>query len=166
MVTESHSRLIAELEESTHLTWGGEALLACLSKLRDGGPTEYAIVDVLRAWPIDDGFKIVYLSPWGPEVGLTARLGELEYFQNFYQAEDDILTADEFGMEVADLYVAEPLGRYGDVLDFDSDGVGWWGSGHARLGDDLTVLPDESLHGSGIDVNGHHFEVTFGVHPE
>jgi hypothetical protein len=134
MVTESHARLIADLEESADLAWGGEALLACLRKLRDGGSTECADVEVRRAWPIDGGFKIVYLTPWGPVVGLTARQGELEYFQGIYEEIAGRLTAVAFGAEVADYYIAEPLGRYADVLEFDDDGLGWWGSTHAKLG--------------------------------
>jgi hypothetical protein len=133
-VTPEHALLINELEASTHRTWGEVALLACLVKLRDGGPTEYKIVEVRRATPVEDGFDIVYLSPWGPEVGLTARLGQMQYFGGVYQeAYDRDPTAQEFGQEVADFFVGEPLGHYASVLDFDDSGLGWWGAGHAQL---------------------------------
>jgi hypothetical protein len=133
VVTDVHRSLLASLESSPEATWGEQALLACLRRLRDGGPTDYSIVDVIRAWPIDSGFEVVYLSPWGPVVGLTAQRGELEYFQGIYEEDGASLTAESFGMEVADFYVAEPLGRYTEVLEVDSDGIGWWGSTHAKL---------------------------------
>ncbi|PYY56524.1 hypothetical protein DEJ17_10975 [Curtobacterium sp. MCSS17_011] len=41
-----HAELIAELEASCAEEWGQRALLACLRKLRDGGPTEAASVVV------------------------------------------------------------------------------------------------------------------------
>ena len=134
MVTPEHARLINELEASPDRPWGEAALLACLRKLRDGGPTEYQIVEVRRAAPTEDGFDIVYLSPWGPEVGLTARLGQLQYFGGVYQESyDRDPTPEEFGDEVADFFVAEPLGNYASVLDVDDSGLGWWGSGHSQL---------------------------------
>jgi hypothetical protein len=80
MVTPEHTRLISELEMRSERSWGEDALLACLKKLRDGGPTEYQIVEVRRALAEDNGFDIVYLSPSGPEVGLSARLGQMQYF--------------------------------------------------------------------------------------
>jgi hypothetical protein len=128
-----HESLIASLESLPEATWGEQALLACLCRLRDGGPTEHAIIEVHRAWPIENGFKVVYLSPWGPIVGLTAQRDDLEYFQRIYEQDETNLTAESFGMEVADFYVAEPLGRYADVLEIGRDGIGWWGSTHAKL---------------------------------
>jgi len=32
------------------------------AQIRDSGPTEHAIAEVRRAWPIDDEFKIAYLA--------------------------------------------------------------------------------------------------------
>jgi hypothetical protein len=133
VVTELHDALIASLDSLSEATWGEQALLACLRRLRDGGPTEYAIVEMHSAWPIEDGFKIVYLAPWGPVVGLTAQRDELEYFQGIYQGDGADLIADSFGMEVADFYIAEPLGNYAELLETDADGVGWWGSTHTKL---------------------------------
>lgn len=131
MVTAEHAELIRQLSLLKRRNWGQDALLACLRKLRDGGPTEYQIVEVRRARPVEDGFDIVYLSPWGPEVGLAARVGLLKHFIGIYQGSEDSLTAEAFGQEVADFYVAEPLGNYSAVLDFDESGLGWWGAGHA-----------------------------------
>ena len=127
-MTAQHRELIEELAAGPRKEWGESALLACLEKLRDGGPTEAALVEVYRAWAIQRGFKIVYLSPWGPTVGLTARAGQLQFFSNIYCDDPDAdPTPEQFGMEVADFFVAEPLGRFSDVLEFDTDGLGWWG---------------------------------------
>jgi hypothetical protein len=134
MVTPEHTRLISELEMRSERSWGEDALLACLKKLRDGGPTEYQIVEVRRALAEDNGFDIVYLSPSGPEVGLSARLGQMQYFGGVYhESYDRDPTATEFGQEIADFFVAEPLGTYAHPLDIDDTGLGWWGAGHARL---------------------------------
>jgi hypothetical protein len=128
VATVRHLALIEQLAANSDARWGKQALLACLEKLRDGGPTEAAIVDVYDAWPLDDGFKIVYLSPWGPKVGLTARRGRLEFFMDVYVEDAEAeLTPKQFGDEVADFFVAEPLGNRVDFLDYDADGLGWWG---------------------------------------
>ena len=42
-------------------------------------------------------------------------------------ATGDVATPEEFGQEVADFNIGEPLGAYGDILDVDADGPGWWG---------------------------------------
>jgi len=129
MVTPQHLALIEQLASTPGEAWGRSALLACLRRLQDRGPTEAAIVEVYQAWPLEDGFQIVYLSPWGPRVGLTARRGKLEWFANVYVDDPGSEpTPREFGMEVADYFVAEPLGKYAETLEFDSDGLGWWGS--------------------------------------
>jgi hypothetical protein len=128
VVTEQHAALIEQLDSASPTGWGERALLACLTRLRDGGPTEASIVEVYEAWPVDDGFKIVYLSPWGPRVGLTARLGAMQFFMNIYA--DSLKsepTPEEFGKEIADFFVAEPLGGYVDILEYDAEGLGWWG---------------------------------------
>jgi hypothetical protein len=134
MVTPEHAQLISDLEDLAERSWGDNALLACLLKLRDGGPTEYIIVEVRRATAVADGFDIVYLSPWGPEVGLSARLDQMQFFGGVYQEScDRDPTAAEFGQEIADFFVAEPLGTYAYPLDIDDTGLGWWGAGHAQL---------------------------------
>ena len=131
MVTPEHAALIAELEAKANASWGAQALLACLQKLRDGGPTEASIVEVCKAAPLVDGFTIDYLSPWGPRVGLVARRGQLRDFAGVYQADADTLTPAEFGDEIADFFVGEPLGTYSDRLKYDEAGLGWWGDDSA-----------------------------------
>jgi hypothetical protein len=104
VLTWRHAQLIEELERLSDPTWGEAALLACLGKLRDGGPTEYELVEVRSARAADRGFDIVYLSPWGPEVGLTAREDQMQYFVGYFQQDDEVLTPEEFGYEIADLF--------------------------------------------------------------
>jgi hypothetical protein len=128
-----HSELLARLKQLPERTWGQQALLVCLRRLRDGGPTEAAIVEVYEAWPLDDGFKIVYLSPWGPIVGLTARREKLQFFSCIYQDDEGDITPEAFGKEIADFFVGEPLGNYVDVLSYDDEDLGWWGADHAVL---------------------------------
>lgn len=116
MATVAHLALIRQFEQSAGLSWGGGALLACLRRLRDGGLTEWQSISVENAWAFDDGFCVVYRWPAGPPVGLrvTTRSG----------SQPQMLT-HEFGREIADFSIAEPLGT--TVLQVDSSGVNWWG---------------------------------------
>ena len=83
-----------------------------------------------EGWPIDDGFCLVYRSPWGPTVGLrVAATGD--QFEAAYTYEP---TASDFGVDIADFSVAEPLGSRADDLVFDADGLGWWGDGPLPVG--------------------------------
>lgn len=72
---------------------------------------------------MDDGFCLVYRSPWGPTVGLRV-VADGDQFEAAYTDEP---TAGDFGVDIADFSVAEPLGSRADDLAFDSDGLGWWG---------------------------------------
>lgn len=122
-----HAELIAELEASLAEEWGQRALLACLRKLRDGGPTEAASVVVHDAWATADEFRVVYDSPWqGPRVGIIRDRWTTIDRTDAY-ATGDQSTPEEFGQEVADFNIGEPLGAYLDILDFDAAGLGWWG---------------------------------------
>lgn len=122
-VTPVHSAAIDELRALPELSWGQTALLSCLERLRSGGPTSADEVTVVGAWAFDDGFRVVYGSPWGPPVGLRV----VATGQRYSGAYADHPTAEEFGMDIADFSIAEPLGRFADRLVFDAGGVGWWG---------------------------------------
>lgn len=126
MESKRHAELIAELEAAASEEWGPRALLACLQKLRDGGPTEAAIVVVHDAWVTPDGFRVVYGSPWGPRVGIIRERHTTIDWVDAYTTGDEP-TPEEFGHEVADFNIGEPLGSYLEILDHDADGLGWWG---------------------------------------
>src|SRR5947209_3139092 len=66
MESERRAELIRELEAAASTEWGPRALLACLKRLRDGGPTEAEDVIVYDAWATDDAFRVVYEPPGGP----------------------------------------------------------------------------------------------------
>ncbi|SDQ49942.1 hypothetical protein SAMN04489742_1356 [Arthrobacter crystallopoietes] len=93
-----------------------EALLACLERLRDGGPTQWEDVEVHDAWSTPDAFAITYSWPWGPDVGLVRRRASM-------QGEDPV----EAAQFIADFDVAEPLGTAAARLHYDRAGLGWWG---------------------------------------
>lgn len=127
MLSERHAELIAELEAAASDEWGPRALLACLRKLRDGGPTEAESVVVHDAWATEDGFRVVYDAPWGgPRVGIVRERSTTIGWLDAYTTGDEA-TPEEFGWEVADFNIGEPLGRWLDHLDVDADGLGWWG---------------------------------------
>lgn len=88
-----------------------------------GGPTEAAEVKVHDGWAFDDGFCLMYDSPWGPTVGVRVKASG----NQFAEAYTSDPTAQDFGVDIADFTVAEPLGSYAYNLAFDSTGLGWWG---------------------------------------
>ncbi len=130
-----HDALIAAAEAVPSPTWSDRALLACLRELRDGGPTEWRSITVRDGWPLRDteGFCVVYSWSEGDPIGLRAALegsrGAPVYADGVYAEpfSGDEPTAEQFGWEIADFAVAEPLGRRADHLVRDGDGVGWWG---------------------------------------
>ncbi|MBB1198440.1 hypothetical protein [Curtobacterium flaccumfaciens] len=97
-----------------------------MQKLRDGGPTEAEHIVVHDAWSTTESFRVVYDTPGGRRVGIVrdrrTTIDRLDVY-----ATGDEPTPEEFGREVADFNIGEPLGRYADVLELDADGVGWWG---------------------------------------
>lgn len=97
MLTDRHLRLIAELRARDDRSWMDEALLACLRRLRDGGPTSWEEVEVHDAWAAPDALAVTYGSPWGPDVGLVRRRTSM-------QGEDPV----EAGRLVADFDLADP----------------------------------------------------------
>lgn len=133
MHTPEHSALISQLESAGPSTWGEQALLACLRRLRDGGPTESDLVEVRDAWAFPTGFCVVYKSPSGPDVGVRITTHSTGghpplYFPDVYADNPDSgPTADEAGVTFADFAIAEPLGSIAGQLVYDSDGLGWWG---------------------------------------
>jgi hypothetical protein len=122
--------LLADLELIAAPTWGEAALRACLERLRAGGPTEAAHVKVEVGWAVDDGFCLIYRSPWGRTVGLRA-VASGEQFSAAYTCDP---TALDFGVDIADFAVAVPLGRQADDLVVDEDGLGWWGDAPFPVG--------------------------------
>lgn len=127
VTSERHAELIAGLESAASDEWGPRALLACLRKLRDGGPTEGRSVVVHDAWATEDGFRVVYDAPFGgPRVGVIRDRGTSVDWLDVYTTGDEP-TPEEFGWEVADHNIGEPLGRHIDDLDLDAEGLGWWG---------------------------------------
>ena len=126
MESARHRELIGALAATASEEWGPRALLACLRKLRDGGPTEAALGVVHDAWATPDEFRVIYDSPWGPRVGIIRNRWTTVDHLDVYTTED-VATPEEFGQEVADFNIGEPMGRYLDILEIDADGLGWWG---------------------------------------
>ena len=80
----------------------------------------------MRAWCETDEFRVIYSWTGGRRVGII-RNRETTIDRMDVYATGDIATPEEFGQEVADFNIGEPLGAYGDILDVDADGLGWWG---------------------------------------
>jgi hypothetical protein len=83
-------------------------------------------VIVEDAWATTDEFRVIYSFTAGPRIGIIRSRETTIDHLNIY-ATGDVATPEEFGQEVADFNIGEPLGAYLDILDFDADGVGWWG---------------------------------------
>jgi hypothetical protein len=83
-------------------------------------------VIVEDAWATSDEFRVIYSSTSGPRVGII-RNQETTIDRFDVYATGDVATPEEFGQEVADFNIGEPLGAYVNVLDVDADGLGWWG---------------------------------------
>ncbi|WP_354570507.1 hypothetical protein [Glaciihabitans sp. UYNi722] len=122
-VTPEHLSLIDQLHRNPNQSWGESALLSCLDRLQAGGPTEAEEVKVHDGWAFDDGFCLIYKSPWGPTVGVRVEASG----RQFIGAHADEPTAAEFGIDIADFTVAEPLGSSSYRLACDTTGLGWWG---------------------------------------
>ena len=125
--------MIETLSSQSPRSWAEDALLACLERLRDGGPTEWRLVTVHDAWASEQigGFCIEYTSPWGPRVGLQASRfapgGAPFYLTDSYDGPEQLAEARAFGEEIADFSIAEP--GIGGELVADENGLGWWGWG-------------------------------------
>jgi hypothetical protein len=123
IITSEHAQLMEELSAIDDRNWGEEALLGCLRRLESGGATEAAEVKVHDGWALDEEFCLVYASPWGPTVGVRIH-HDGDQFEAAYTYDP---SPNEFGIDIADFTVAEPLGTYADHLILDSYGLGWWG---------------------------------------
>ena len=118
MFSARHEELIARLEAQPGSTWLDEALLSCLRRLRDGGLTEWQSITVVDAWTDADALSVVYR--WD---GLHETIG----YRMGRRAPSAEMTAAEYGIEIADFQIAEPLGTVYGSLRFDANGIGWWG---------------------------------------
>ncbi len=123
IITIEHAQLMKELSAHGDRNWGEDTLLGCLRRLESGGPTEAAQVKVHDGWAEDDEFCLIYDAPSGPTVGVRVHRDGGQ-FQSAYIDEP---SPDEFGIDIADFTVAEPLGTKANHLVLDSDGLGWWG---------------------------------------
>lgn len=138
-VTPAHRELIAALTESRELQWSGLALLSCLRWLCTSTLTAAFEVQVEEAWTDgSDAFCIVYRAPYGPQtrVGIRSHRDEGDMFGSV-DAAGHGPDPEEFGQQVADFNIGEPLGDIVTRLRSDQHGVGWWGS----LGDHLPTRP-------------------------
>src|SRR5665213_1058018 len=116
MQTEAHVRLIADLRRPKNHTWVQMALLACLERLSEGGATEGAIVLVRDAWSgPGPRLNVIYQPPWMPfDVGCVRWRGSRDLNRVYGAEHGGPMTAMEFGWNVADWDIGEPLGTYAD----------------------------------------------------
>jgi hypothetical protein len=94
------------------------ALRACLARLSHS-ITEGRPVRVVDSWADGpDMFSVVYVHPlFDGLLGLRRRV----------EFEAGIDTPEEFGADVAEFDIAEPLGSIAKKLHPDSSGIHWWG---------------------------------------
>lgn len=129
--------------------WSSRALHACLSHLLTSTVTEGPRAWIVDAWPDpdDDGLCVIYRPPHdeGREVGLRRRrrdavepsdwrIGDMTTWGYDMGADID---AEQFGWNVADFDIGEPLGYVTTMLRYDSADIGWWGN----LDDELPTAP-------------------------
>lgn len=127
----AHARRIEQLRKRSTRSWSDLALLACLERLESGGPTEGRPVHVHDASPLDDtdGIWVVYSYPGGRPIGVRVLRTSSSEHPLYLDAAGagDMDDPGEFGHEVADHVIGEPLGTIAGQLVDDSAGVGWWG---------------------------------------
>jgi hypothetical protein len=122
-ITAEHEALLEDLGAIPAPSWGQTALLACLRRLHEGGPTSPEEVRVVDGWAFPDGFCLIYEAPWGPMVGLRVTATGKQFLGGYV----DSPTAEDFGTDIADFTVAEPLGTRIFFLVEDETGLGWFG---------------------------------------
>jgi hypothetical protein len=113
-------------------TWADSALLACFAALSQSDSDVVDALSVLDGWTEGgETIKVVYRPPWGPSfvVGLVRKRYSPSLLEFLYDDQLD-LSAHDFGRHVALRDIAEPLGTYIRLLDYDENGIGWWGDGH------------------------------------
>ena len=130
--TRAHLLLIEHLRAVTPKSWSTQALLSCLTRLAAGGPTEGHLVKVHDGWPTNDGTDgvcVIYSQPGTRRVGvrvLRTSSADHPLYLNAHGGAD-LDDARDFGIEVADYVIGEPLGVVSSELTNDAAGVGWWG---------------------------------------
>ncbi|MBF6134218.1 hypothetical protein IU501_14575 [Nocardia otitidiscaviarum] len=95
--------------------------------------TEAWRIAVIDAWVEDEWtFVVVYRSPYfdGP---LALRSSTYDAHTNAFSSMSSPRLADapdpvQFGRDVADFDIGEPLGAMRENLRVDGDGIHWWGS--------------------------------------
>lgn len=102
--------------------WAQDALEACLQHLPESGLTETRTVEVLDSWTEDNAaFCVVYRYPYFRGV-----LGiRCTFDTDMYGAPPT--DAVQFGRDIADFEIGEPLGSVVERLRPDSADVYWWG---------------------------------------
>lgn len=99
-----------------------QALLGCLTALRDGGITEEWCVGVIDAGTTGDLFHVVYRWRDHPiTLGFATEAG----ISPLYGFPDDPTTV---GRDAAAFCIGEPLGSVADRLSPDGNDVHWWGT--------------------------------------
>ena len=132
MTSDRQIELQRKLSAVEKPTWAESALLACFEVLSHSTADVVDAISILDGWTEgDETIKVVYRPPWGPDhiVGLVRKRYSPTLLEFLYDDQLD-LSAQDFGRHVALRDIAEPLGTYIRLLDYDNDGVGWWGDGH------------------------------------
>jgi hypothetical protein len=132
MTSDRQRAIQRELSALEAPTWAESALLACFEVLSHSDSDVVDALSLIDGWTEgSETIKVVYRPPWGPHlvVGLVRKRYSPTLVEFLYDGGLD-LSAPEFGRHVALRDVAEPLGTYVRLLDYDNDGVGWWGDGH------------------------------------
>lgn len=112
--------------------WAEAALAACLQHLPVSRVTEGRTVQVLDAWTeAGVAFCVVYRYPY-----FDGALGLRRTFETDMYGEEPN-DPDQYGRDVADFDIGEPLGTVAKSLKLDESGVHWWGD----LGPELPRKP-------------------------
>lgn len=102
--------------------WGEAALAACLERLNSSRVTQAWTVQVLDSWTeAGVAFCVVYRYPYFEGV-----LGIRRTFDEDVNG-DRAVDPGQFGRDVADYDIGEPLGTVADRLRLDESGIAWWG---------------------------------------
>ena len=112
--------------------WAEAALAACLEHLSVSCVTEGRTVRVLDSWLEGaEAFCVVYRYPYFDGLlGIRCTFDEDMYG-------DEPSDPEEYGRDVADFSIGEPLGTVAQHLRPDKEGVHWWGD----LGEALPCKP-------------------------
>lgn len=113
--------------------WAKAALEACLLHLPVSRVTESRTVQVLDSWTEGErAFCVVYQYPYFKDGVLGIRC---TFDTDMYG--DEPSDPEQFGRDVADFDIGEPLGTVANSLRSDLNGIHWWGD----LEDDLPRRP-------------------------